>query len=47
MASKGAGRPKIDFEKYKDTLSNLYLTERQSMDDLRQYMKTIYGFDAG
>ena len=38
--------PKIDFEIHKDRLYNLYIVERCLMDDVRQYMKTIYNFDA-
>jgi Clr5 domain len=38
--------PKIDFEIHKDRLYNLYVVERRLMDDVRQYMKTIYNFDA-
>jgi hypothetical protein len=38
--------PKIDFEIHKDCLYNLYVVERRVMDDVRQYMKTIYNFNA-
>ena len=41
-----AGQPKLDFEKHKDVIHNLYLVEHQPIKDVIQYMKTVYNFDA-
>jgi hypothetical protein len=46
MASRQVGRPKVNFEEYKDTLYRLYVTEHQQMEEVRQYMKTFHNFDA-
>ena len=37
---------KIDFEKHKDLLFSLYIDEGRMLGDVKQYMKTIYGFEA-
>jgi Clr5 domain len=42
MASRQVGRPKVDFEEHKDTLYRLYITERRSMDEVRQCIVKIY-----
>jgi hypothetical protein len=44
---KGAGRPStVDFNQYKDVLYNLYLIDRQSLDDVRRYMQSRYNFNS-
>jgi hypothetical protein len=43
--SRGGGRPKTDFEQYKDIIHNLYLVDRQSLDDVMRYMQSRYNFN--
>jgi hypothetical protein len=38
--SRGGGRPRVDFNQYKDILHNLYLIDHQSLDDVRRYMQS-------
>jgi hypothetical protein len=32
MSAQARGRPRVDFERYKDTLYRLYITERRPLD---------------
>jgi hypothetical protein len=43
--SRGGGRPRIDFTQYKDILYNLYLVDRQPLEDVRRYMQSRYNFN--
>ena len=47
MSAQASGRPRVDFERYKDTLYRLYITERRSLDEIRQFMENSHGFKAG
>jgi len=42
--SRGGGRPRVDFSRYKDILYNLYLVDRQQLDDIIRYMQSRYNF---
>ena len=44
--SRGGGRPRTNFEQYKDIIHNLYLIDRQSLDDVRRYMQSRYNFNS-
>jgi hypothetical protein len=43
--SRGGGRPQIDFNQYKDVLYNLYITDGQSLDNVRRYMQSRHSFN--
>ena len=43
--SRGRGRPRTDFEQYKDIIHNLYLVDRQSLEDVRRYMQSRHKFN--
>jgi hypothetical protein len=43
--SRGGGWPRTNFEQYKDIIYNLYLINRQSLDDVRRYMQSCYNFN--
>ena len=47
MSAQASGRPRVDFERYKDTLYRLYITERRPLDEVRQFMENSHGFKAG
>jgi hypothetical protein len=47
MSAQASGRPRVDFEQYKDTLYRLYITERRPLDDVRQFMEDSHGLKAG
>jgi hypothetical protein len=36
--SQGRGQPRTNFKQYKDIIHNLYLVDRQPLDDVRRYM---------
>ena len=44
--SRGGGRPKTNFEQYKDIIYNLYLVDRQSLEDVRKYLQSRYNFNS-
>jgi len=44
MAARGRGRPKTDFEQFKDIIYNLYIVDHQPLDDVQRYMKSRYNF---
>jgi len=43
---RGGGRPRINWIQYKDILHNLYLIDRQQLDDIIRYMQSRYNFTA-
>jgi hypothetical protein len=47
MSAQAGGRPRIDFERYKDTLYRLYITKHRPLDEVRQFMEDSHGFKAG
>ena len=38
--------PKIDFEKHKDLLFSLYINNDWMLEEVMQYIKAIYNFEA-
>ena len=46
MSAQARGRPRVDFEQYKDTLYRLYITECRPLDEVRQFMENSHGFKA-
>ena len=47
MDTRSRGRPRLNFEEHKDILYRLYITKRQLLEEIRQYMKDYYNFQAG
>ena len=43
--SRGGGRPKTDFEQYKDIIHNLYIVDCQSLDNVIRYMQSRHNFN--
>jgi hypothetical protein len=46
MAARGRGRPKTDFEQFKDIIHNLYIVDHQPLDDVWRYMKSHHNFES-
>jgi hypothetical protein len=46
MAARGGGRPKINFEQFKDIIYNLYIVDNQPLDDVWRYVKSRHNFDS-
>ena len=38
--SRGGGRPRTNFDQYKDIIYNLYLVDHQTLDDVRRYIES-------
>ena len=46
ISSQAHGRPRVDFEQFKDTLYRLYITKRRPLDKVRQFIEDSHGFKA-